>query len=244
MEENIGDWVILKDDEIIESAIDIKDILKLAEKYNRDEITISKNPSSLYCFYWDIMIPSKESRLTFYYKLPPWLRKKKKIPKEQERYFPFIPIVLYNKSKVTPVIEAIIDSGADFIQISKALAMALGLEEGKKIESSGMGGDYINYETKVGLKIGRGVKAIDIGYVKAFYPEEDKNVPILIGRHPVFEKFKIIFEEYDKKFTLLPKSETKKKKLSSEEILKRVRKTSRGNKFQRWIIILFKQSFI
>lgn len=51
MEENIGDWVILKDDEIIESAIDIKDILKLAEKYNRDEITISKNPSSLYCFY-------------------------------------------------------------------------------------------------------------------------------------------------------------------------------------------------
>lgn len=179
------------------------------------------------------MPPSKESSLIFYYKLPPWLRGKSNIPKEQEKYFPFIPIILYNKSKRTPVIEAIIDSGADFIHISRALAENLGLEEGEKIESSGMGGNYFTYETKVGLKIGRGIKAIDIGYVKAFYPEEDKNVPFLIGRHPVFENFKIIFEEYDKKFTMLLKGKGKKKKKSVEDILKNARRASSGKKFQR-----------
>lgn len=51
MEEMVGDWVILKDDKIIERNIDMKKILELAEKYDLEEITISKNPSSLYCFY-------------------------------------------------------------------------------------------------------------------------------------------------------------------------------------------------
>ncbi|MHA1438823.1 MAG: hypothetical protein ACTSPD_14730 [Promethearchaeota archaeon] len=89
------------------------------------------------------MVPSKESKLTFYYKLPPWLRKKKKIPKEQERYFPFIPIILYNKSKVTPVIEAIIDSGADFIHISKALAESLELEKGNAEVNTSVSNSHI-----------------------------------------------------------------------------------------------------
>lgn len=51
MEKIIGDWVILKDDKIIERDNDMKKILELAKKYDPEEITISKNPSSLYCFY-------------------------------------------------------------------------------------------------------------------------------------------------------------------------------------------------
>ncbi len=38
------------------------------------------------------------------------------------------------------------------------------------------------------------------------------DVPILIGRIPVFEEFKIIFEEYNKKFILIPKEEPLEKK--------------------------------
>jgi len=44
-------------------------------------------------------------------------------------------------------------------------------------------------------------------------PEEDipylceVNVPILIGRNPVFEEDQVIFEEYKKKFILIPKED-------------------------------------
>lgn len=179
------------------------------------------------------MAPTKESSLTFCYKLPPELRSKSNISKEQEKYYPFIPIILYNMSKTTPVIEAIIDSGADYIHIPRVLAENLELKEGKKGKSSGMGGEYNTFETEVGLKIGRGIKTIDIGYVRAFYPETDTNVPIIIGRHPVFENFKIIFEEYDKKFTLILNTESGKKKGSVGDNLKKARKPDKGKKFQR-----------
>jgi hypothetical protein len=51
MEEYSGEWVILKNDEIIEHNKDMKIILELSEKYKEKEITISKIPSSTYCFY-------------------------------------------------------------------------------------------------------------------------------------------------------------------------------------------------
>ncbi len=51
MEEMIGEWVILKDEEIIEHNRDVKIILELAEKYKDEKIIISKIPSSEYCYY-------------------------------------------------------------------------------------------------------------------------------------------------------------------------------------------------
>jgi hypothetical protein len=51
MEELTGEWVIMKEDEIIERNIDIKIILELSKKYEGEDITISKIPSTSYCFY-------------------------------------------------------------------------------------------------------------------------------------------------------------------------------------------------
>ena len=51
MEELTGEWVILKDDDIIERNVDIKVILELAKKYEGQDIIISKIPSAYYCFY-------------------------------------------------------------------------------------------------------------------------------------------------------------------------------------------------
>ena len=51
MEELSGEWVILKDDEIIEHDKDIRVILKLSKNYEEEEITISKIPSATYSFY-------------------------------------------------------------------------------------------------------------------------------------------------------------------------------------------------
>jgi len=46
-----GKWVILKDDKVIASDKDAGVILKISEKYKEEEITISKIPSTQYCYY-------------------------------------------------------------------------------------------------------------------------------------------------------------------------------------------------
>ncbi len=51
MEEMIGEWIILKNEEIIEHDRDLKVILKKSENYKDDEITISRIPSATYGFY-------------------------------------------------------------------------------------------------------------------------------------------------------------------------------------------------
>jgi hypothetical protein len=50
-EELSGEWVIMKDDEIIERHLEMKVILELAKKYEDQDIIISKIPSATYCFY-------------------------------------------------------------------------------------------------------------------------------------------------------------------------------------------------
>jgi len=50
-EELSGEWVIMKDDEIIERHLEMKVILELAKKYEDHGIVISKIPSATYCFY-------------------------------------------------------------------------------------------------------------------------------------------------------------------------------------------------
>ena len=51
-EELSGEWVIMKNDEIIERHLEMKVILELAKKYEGQDIVISKIPSAPYCFYW------------------------------------------------------------------------------------------------------------------------------------------------------------------------------------------------
>lgn len=46
-----GEWVIIKDDIVVEKDKDISVILKLSENYNEEEIVISKEPSAAFCFY-------------------------------------------------------------------------------------------------------------------------------------------------------------------------------------------------
>jgi hypothetical protein len=46
-----GEWVIIKDKKIIAHHKDISKILQMAAKFRPDEIIISKEPSSKYCFY-------------------------------------------------------------------------------------------------------------------------------------------------------------------------------------------------
>ena len=99
----------------------------------------------------------------------------------------------------------------------------LDLSKEKKIESGGMGGKYIAYETQVGVILGRGGREVDFGFVSVVFPEEELDVPILIGRIPVFEEFQVVFEEYKKKFKLIPR----------EEIIAKEKKASKASR-KKW----------
>lgn len=142
----------------------------------------------------------KKIKFTFTYNVRPGARKLPQKDKAKLQTYPFLPIRFYNpqnKKNITPVFEGLLDSGSDGVHLHKAISESLSLSELKKTNSEGMGGKYVCYETNVGLNIGRGGREVDLGVVKAVYPESDQNVPILIGRTPVFE-------EYKKKFKLIP----------------------------------------
>ncbi len=142
--------------------------------------------------------------------------RKKKIPKNYPlQKYPLLPIRFYYKNKKTPIIEAMLDSGADKTMLNRSLAEYLNLPYKKKIESEGMGGKFKVFETEVGLIIGRGGNESDLGIIEAVFPEIEEYKPILIGRHPVFEEFQIIFEEFNDKFKLIPKEEILKKEKMS-----------------------------
>lgn len=149
----------------------------------------------------------KKISFTFKYSLPPGLRKNKNLKEKDKKFYPLIPVRFYNKNKRTSVIEALLDSGADGVHINRGIRSFLSLPQGTRMDSGGMGGNYVSYETKVGLIIGRGGREVDFGYVRAFFPEIEKSVPLLIGREPVFLEYQIIFEEYKKKFKLIPKED-------------------------------------
>ncbi len=160
----------------------------------------------------------KKIKFTFPYKPHPALRKKN-IPKNQIlQLYPFVPVRFYHKGKKTNIIEALLDSGADAVHINSSIASYLNLPKGKKSKLGGAGGTYISYETKIGFVLGRGGNFVDFGYVKCFYPQ-NQDVPILIGRCPVFEEYQVIFEEFEdsknihkKKFKLIPKEDILKNK--------------------------------
>lgn len=161
----------------------------------------------------------KRNSFTFKYNVAPSLRKTAKSSKNNLPTYPYLPVRFYYKEKTTPVIETLLDSGSDRIYIHKAIAEDLDLPILKKVTCSGMGGKYMSYETKVGLIIGRGGKETDLGIVDATVPEENQDVPFLIGRFPIFNEYQVIFEDYKQRFKLIPKEEilTKEKKTKKKK---------------------------
>jgi hypothetical protein len=62
---------------------------------------------------------------------------------------------------------------------------------------SGIGGNIRTYMTEFKLFLGRGRNRIDLGNVEAKVIEGgDATAPVLFGRKPIFDRFKVVFEEY------------------------------------------------
>jgi hypothetical protein len=106
---------------------------------------------------------------------------------------------LYKPGERPRAFEGLIDSGADTLFIPKRIADIIGLELRDRIVSSGVFERGICRTTKVGFIAGRmGAGRLDFGQVMATVPESEGDIPILIGRNPLFIYFEVIFKEYRK----------------------------------------------
>ena len=117
------------------------------------------------------------------------------------RDYPLIPVKFTFNGRETPMIDALLDSGGDFIVIPNAIAQYLGL----KLENAGCvdtaGGETTLCKTTVDLLM-KG----DSGEYKyeglEIHVSDRNDIPVLLGRKPIFEDHEIIFKKHECKLIL------------------------------------------
>jgi predicted aspartyl protease len=108
--------------------------------------------------------------------------------------YPIIPVKFYYKDKKTPYIEALLDSGGDFIVIPMPIAEYLNL----KLENAGdvdtAGGTVSLFKSNIDITIGKNGDFVDYKN-KQIYVSTRTDIPVLLGRSPIFEDYEIIFRK-------------------------------------------------
>ena len=119
--------------------------------------------------------------------------------------FPGITLVLGegNKSFETT---AIIDSGSDTCLIPEWLAEELGLKLGDEDRAEVVGGTHIITRlSKVKMMFKAGKNIINLGHIPVAVgvgmKDKEEKLDIILGRNPIFDMFKITFEQYKKQVT-------------------------------------------
>jgi hypothetical protein len=112
-----------------------------------------------------------------------------------------VAMVLMKGSNGTELVEPfLIDSGADSPFIKHDLAELLGLElSGKttKVKTAGADIEVRTASVDMGLVQGSGYCPIGDNVHAYVFSKEKRDVPNIIGRTPLFDKFKITFRQYD-----------------------------------------------
>jgi len=117
------------------------------------------------------------------------------------RDFPLIPIKFSSVDKETPVIDALLDSGGDFIVIPHAIAKYLGLKLKKAGCVDTAGGETSLFKSTVKMTINS--KENEIIYDNLEIHISSRNdIPVLLGRKPIFEDHEIIFKKYENQLIL------------------------------------------
>ena len=116
-------------------------------------------------------------------------------------HYPLLPVQFINGEKKTPVIAALIDSGGDSIVIPKAVAEFLGASvEESEIAKTASGFTSIR-KTRLNMVIGRNKDRIEYKDVEVFVADNN-DIPVLLGRNPLFEDFEITFRKKKKEVIL------------------------------------------
>lgn len=108
--------------------------------------------------------------------------------------YPLIPVKFYFKDKKTPHIDALLDSGGDFIVVPLPIAKYLDLKLKKAGSIDTAGGTTSLFKAKLSMAIGKGKKTATYKNIQIHISTRN-DIPVLIGRHPVFEDYEIIFKK-------------------------------------------------
>jgi hypothetical protein len=121
------------------------------------------------------------------------------------RDYPIIPVRFKNKERRTPLIEALLDSGGDFIVIPLPIATFLDLSLEQACDVDTAGGTASLYKAKVDMAIGQ-EKNHTIYSQKEIHVSTREDIPVLLGRNPLFEDYEITFKKHKNQLILQPLS--------------------------------------
>ena len=117
--------------------------------------------------------------------------------------YPLIPMKFFYDGKETPFIDALLDSGGDFIVVPLAIAkyLKLRLEKAGCVDTAG--GSTSLYRATVNMDLGTSEKKIS--YIDLEIHVSTRNdIPVLLGRCPIFEDYEIVFQKYKNQLILKP----------------------------------------
>ena len=108
--------------------------------------------------------------------------------------YPIVPVKFYYKEKETPFIDALLDSGGDFIVIPMPIARYLGLRLRKAGDVDTAGGTTSLFKTTLSMLMGNKVKNAVYNNIQ-IHVSGRNDIPVLLGRHPIFEDYEITFKK-------------------------------------------------
>ena len=121
---------------------------------------------------------------------------------EYHRY-PIVPVKFCYKEKKTPAIDALLDSGGDFIVIPIPIAKYLRLKLKKAGSVDTAGGATTLFKTTLSMIIVNKNKSTTYHNIQ-IHVSGRNDIPVLLGRHPIFEDYDITFKKQKNQLILNP----------------------------------------
>jgi len=106
--------------------------------------------------------------------------------------YPIIPIKFIYKEKETPIIDALLDSGGDFIVIPMPIANYLDLKLKKAGSVDTAGGTTSLFKANLNMILGKKDKKAIYNNIE-IHVSTRNDIPVLLGRYPIFDDYEITF---------------------------------------------------
>ncbi|MGF3585525.1 MAG: aspartyl protease family protein [Thermoplasmatota archaeon] len=117
--------------------------------------------------------------------------------------YPVVPVKFYYKEKKTPFIDGLLDSGGDFIVIPSPIASYLKLKLKRAGSVDTAGGQTSLFKATLSMVIGKGDKNVTYNNIQ-IHVSTRNDIPVLLGRHPIFEDYEITFKKQKNQLVLVP----------------------------------------
>jgi len=123
--------------------------------------------------------------------------------------YPIVPVKFHHKDKKTPVIEALLDSGGDFIVIPMPIAQYLRLELKEAGDIDTAGGITSLFKATLDITIGKNENVTSYKN-NQIHVSARGDIPVLLGRSPIFEDYEITFKKQKNQLILKHAKENNK----------------------------------